>query len=172
MPGETKQRSWPDHEDLACDVFFFCYIYFFILSISEAEWGVLNVCKLWGEMKRQGAECQLSSPYSPLDVLANTLSWGTTWHSGRCQWLLKEKDLGGFTSHSLESFYFGFFSVCKLSRIFFLGGRGWGSNICASLSMIGYSARSWLNIQLEEEIQEEFERWIFASVTFSASQLQ
>lgn len=170
VPGERKQRSWPDHEDLACDGFFSA-IFIFYLEYIRSRMGRAGCLQAVRGNEKAGAECQLSSPYSPLDVLANTLSWDTTWHSGRCQRLLKEKDLGGFTSHSLESFYFGFFSVCKLSRIFF-GGREGVSNICVSLSMIGYSARSWLNIQLEEEIREEFERWIVASVTFSASQLQ
>lgn len=100
-------------------MFFFSAIFIFYLEYIRSRMGRAECLQAVRGNEKAGAECQLSSPYSPLDVLANTLSWDTTWHSGRCQRLLKEKDLGGFTSHSLESFYFGFFSVCKLSRIFF-----------------------------------------------------
>lgn len=92
--------------------------------------------------EKAGAECQLSSPYSPLDVLVNTLSWDPTWHSGRCQRLLKEKGFGRIYKPFPWEFLFWFLFCLQTKQdlIFFFRGGGVRTFFCESVDDRLFSA--------------------------------
>lgn len=123
------QRSWPNHErsslwSFCCFVFLMSlYLFLFYLAYIRRMGRAVSLRAVRGNEKA-GAECQLSSPYSPLDVLANTLSWDTTWHSGRCQRLLKEKGFGRIYKPFPWEFLFWFLFCLQTKQDFIFLGEG------------------------------------------------
>lgn len=146
------------------------YLFIFYLEYIRKMGRALSLQAV-RENEKAGAECHLSSPYSFLDVLANTLSWDTTWHSGRCQRLLKEKGFGRIYKPFPWEFLFWFLFCLQTKQDFIFWGGG------VQTFPVSVDDRLFSALRAKYTTGRGNSRGIRkvqrrTSVTFSASQLQ